>query len=259
MRNYTPEHDAEPLTQQHVLLFRHMSLVSAYVPDACYFWTGRICGLGQYECDIKSHWVGPPIDTILPLPSLRQHFYCTSCIPDVREDVMRYAPHLSGWQPKEGSEEGCFLAIAFDSVLLQPNRAHHHLLHKRHQIRHQCIFLLYSHQPRSHRHHWRQHGTCFLPDSGMRQLYLEAVSTSRWYPFFDPVSDGTQYSSPVPEVITCVFFCVKIRCLTEETAEAILNLLDFQSTGKPCSMSLVSRCTYLLFCQFKKYFCPRRD
>ena len=120
-RNYIPEHDAEPLTRQHVLLPKHVSLVSVYVQDAHCFWKGRICGLGQCECDAKSHWVGLPVGAILPSPGLRQHSYYTSCIPDKREDAMRYTLHLCVHQ------EGCFLAIAFNSVFRQPNRAHHPL------------------------------------------------------------------------------------------------------------------------------------
>src|SRR5712691_5820532 len=121
------------------------------------------------------------------------------------------------------------------------------------------MLLLYLHRPRSHQHCWRLHGVCFQPASEMHQPYLGAVSTSRQYPFFDQALDGTQSSSPGLEVITCVFIGIKIRSLTEETTKAILHLLNFQSTGKPCSVSVMSGFAYLLFCQFKKYFCPRRD
>jgi hypothetical protein len=34
----------------------------------------------------------------------------------------------------------------------------------------------------------------------------------------------------------------------KETAKAVLHLLNFQSAGKPRSMSLMSQCAYLRFC-----------
>jgi len=55
LRDYTPGHDAELLTQQHVLLPRCVSLVSVYMLNAHCFRTGKICGPGQCECDTKSH------------------------------------------------------------------------------------------------------------------------------------------------------------------------------------------------------------
>jgi hypothetical protein len=111
MCDYRPEHGAKPLTQQHVLLPRCVSLISAYVLGAHCFGTGRICGLGQCECDAKSHGVGPPVGTILHLPGLWQHLYYTSYVLDMREDAIIYALHLCSYQ------FGSSVQVAFDIVL----------------------------------------------------------------------------------------------------------------------------------------------
>ena len=141
----------------------------------------------------------PSVGATLPLPGLRRHLYYTSCIPNVKEGAKRSVLNLCDHQ------EGCSLAIVFRSTLQKPNRAHHRLLHQRHQIRHRCIFLLHSHCPRRHQHHRRQYEVCSLPASGIRRPCLGAVSASMQYPVFDPVLDGTQSFSPALEVITCIF------------------------------------------------------
>ena len=136
---------------------------------------------------------------------------------------------------------------AFDSILWELMQAHHRLLHQCHQTQHQYMLLLHGHPPRSHHHHWRQHRVCFWPASGPCQPYLEATSASRQYPFFNPVSARTQPPSPVLEGITCVFYGVKTKSLSEETPKVSLHLLGFQPSGKPCSMSLIFKCADLFF------------